>query len=129
MARRAINVETLSPALQHFLVDRKWHVIARILAHFASIEICVLVQLPTGHRALNRWTCRAQVSIKVTLCKRLESRLVVHVLSATSECKNSQQAESRKFAEARHLAWHLRDGNRIQAFQKLPGAERVVIFV
>ena len=67
MTRRAINVEALVPPVQHFFGHREWHVVARIVSDFPSVEIASSWSSPratvpsTGGRAERR-------SAKKSLC-------------------------------------------------------------
>ena len=92
MAGSAINVKALAATIQHFLGDRKRHVVARVFPNFSGVEISVLIELAAGHRAFNRRTRRAQVGIEITFGQRLEPRLVVHILAATGQGQNTQQS-------------------------------------
>ena len=88
VAGGAINVEALAAAAEDLFRHWKRHVVARIGADLAGVEIRVLMQLAAGDRAFDRGTGRAQVSIKIAHRIGLEARLVVHVVTATGENKH-----------------------------------------
>src|SRR5262249_58386289 len=62
MARRAIDVEPLLPALQYLRCHREGKSIALLAVHQASVEVAVLMQLVACHSVRHLWTHRAAVS-------------------------------------------------------------------
>src|SRR5581483_9683304 len=85
VAWRAKNIEALPAAIENFLSDGKWHVVARLVADHSGIEICVLVKLAARDGALDRLALRSKIRIEVALCQWLEPRLVMHVVAAAGE--------------------------------------------
>ena len=85
VAGRAINVEALPAPRQHIHGYRKRHIVAGIVAKLAGVEIGVVMQLSACHGALDRRASRSEIGVKVALGKRLEARLIVHILAAACQ--------------------------------------------
>src|SRR6266700_6427418 len=66
VTRGTINVEALASARENIFSHGKWHVIARIGANLASIEIGVFMELAARHRAIYWRTRRTQILVEVT---------------------------------------------------------------
>src|ERR1700683_1783107 len=153
MTRRAVNVVALAAAVENFFRSRERYVLARIVAGFPSVEISVFMQLAAGYSAFDRRTLGALVGEEIAAGKRVLARLDVHVEAARGgESQQRRQGNEgrasldrtgegarphmgitassihgvREFAEARHLAGHLRNGARLQALEKASRAGRVV---
>src|SRR5262249_44772535 len=92
VARRAINVVTLTATRERLLIDWDFggHIVAGICADLSSAEILMFMKLTAGDRALNRRACGAQVGVEVAHRIGLEARLVVHIVAAA--CENAYQA-------------------------------------
>ena len=83
VARRAVNVEAVAPALQRVRGYGEGKLIHRFaVGPFAGIERHVVVQLPARHRALRQRPCAAPVAEEIRRPQRDEFRLIVHVLTA-----------------------------------------------
>src|SRR5262249_4430395 len=102
MARGAVNIETLASARQRFLIDGDFrrHVVPRVRADFAGIEIRIFVKFTPRNRPFNGRTLGPEVGIKIAQGKRLEARLVVHpVAPAAEEKQHRSHTYPRKTAQ------------------------------
>src|SRR5690349_2119622 len=128
MARSTINVEALSATLHDTLVHWKRHVVPRRITHHAGIKVRVIAHLPTRYGSFDGRAGRPQIGIELAPGKRLQPRLVMHVLAAASQQQSKCQGTRSELSEGRHsLARDLRNGPWIQAPQPLPCSRRIVL--
>jgi hypothetical protein len=100
VARRAVDVEALLPALEDFHGHREGHFIQFLAVavwplHHAGIEVRVLVQLAAGHGVQHLRTRSAMVGKEVRAALRNHPGLVLHVLAAAGGEEHGGEAEER----------------------------------
>jgi hypothetical protein len=98
MARRTINIEAFASAIQVGLGNGKWHVVAGIVGHLPRVEILVVMKLAAGNCPIHWGSRRAQVGIEIALGERLETWLVVHILTAAAK---NEYPETRNYPKTR----------------------------
>src|SRR5690348_9586883 len=106
MARRAINVEALSTALQNLFRYFEGHVIAWADANLSRVEVGIVAQLPACYGALDWRSRRALVGEEIAARERILSRLHVHIDAAATEHYNHDHDHGHAgFAEEQHFSW------------------------
>src|SRR5437016_13515706 len=98
MARRAINIEPATAALEIIFGNRKWHVVAGIVAQLPGIEVGVVVQFPSCDCAFHQRPRGTLVGEEIALRQRGVAGLDLHIESAAGA--QNQQREWGELSEA-----------------------------
>ncbi len=91
VARCAIDVETLPAALNVVAGDRDGELVDILAADLARVARLVDAQMAARHGPFHLGARRAMVGEEFACGQRLVARLIVHVLSATSERQDRQR--------------------------------------
>jgi hypothetical protein len=75
----AENVVAFAAAGEHFFGDGEGHDVAGIIAHFAGVEIGVVVELAAGDRAFDWGAFGTVVSVEIAAGERVLAGLDLHV--------------------------------------------------
>src|ERR1700721_330759 len=98
VARRAVNVVPLLPALQHLHRHWKRKTISLFSVHQTGIEVRVFVQLVARHCVLNLRTRRPAICIEIRTALRNELGLIMHVLPAAERKHRGNCSRSNGYA-------------------------------
>ena len=130
VAGRAVDVEALLAAQDHFLGDRERESVDRLaVGALAGVEDGVVVQVAARHGALDQRARGAAVGEEIAGPERNVFRLVVHVLPAGGETARGRAAELRADAELWRLVrnfGHLSGLQRLQELARLVAIEQRV---